>query len=103
MAQADDSIEPVEGKLLDGRRKKRQIVAIELPDAGEPLHERGVDAQPLDSWRDRAADVHERKDFSVRKPLAHDLERLLTAAHAGEPVVDDRQPQRPIPFCATSL
>jgi hypothetical protein len=91
MAETDDRVEAIEIELLDGQRKEREIVAIEPPDERQMLDERGVRPQAFDRRGNRPADVNQREELGVRKPLAQHFERLLAAAHAGQPVVHERQ------------
>ena len=91
MADADDKIEAIEGELLDGRREQRQVVAVVALHERQPLHERGVYRQAFDRRRHGPALVDQREQFGLRKPLAQDFEHLLAAAHAGQPVVHERE------------
>jgi hypothetical protein len=56
----------------------------------EPLDERRVDAMALDRRIDGAPHVDQRVDVGVGIELTQRVEHLLAAAHAGEPVVDQR-------------
>jgi hypothetical protein len=89
MAAADDQIEAFEIELLDEDRKQRQALAVIPAHAGQVLEQRVVDRRALDRRRDRAADVQQGEQLGAGIPLAQHLEHLLTAAHPGEPVVDD--------------
>jgi len=89
VADADDEIEAIERKLLDRRGEERQVVAIVPLDAWQPLHERRVCPQTLDRRRNRTAHMDQREELGVGKPLAQRLERILAAAHAGQPIVNE--------------
>ena len=75
----------VEGAHRGG--EQRQIVAVPLHHAGQPLQERRDDGHPLDHGRDAAGHVEEREEIGVGEELAEHFETALAAAHAREPVV----------------
>ena len=84
----------VEIELLDGERIQRQVGAIVGPREREVLQERGAHAVALDRRRHRPAVMEQGEDVGVGKQSAQTFEDLLTPAHAGEPVVDERGPHR---------
>src|SRR5262249_48325379 len=65
---------------------------VVTPYRRQPLNERRVDRSPFDGRGDGAWNVDQREELGVGKPLADDLERLLAAAHAREPVVREGEP-----------
>jgi hypothetical protein len=89
VAEAEDPVEAVEPEPLDGRGKERQVVAIVPGHARQVLDERGVDRPTLDDRRDAAGQVDQREQLRIGKALADHLERLLAAAHSGQPVVNE--------------
>ena len=89
MTRTDHQVDVVEVKLLDGKREERQVVTIEPVDQRQALDERGPDAMAGDRGRHAAGDVDQREQVGLGQQLTEDLEGLLAAAHAGEPVVNE--------------
>ncbi len=90
MAGRDDEIEAGEIQALDGAGKKRQVPAVVPAQEGGALQEAGADRVALELRGDRAREVEEGVDRRLREEAGDRLEHLLAAAHAGQPVVDQR-------------
>src|SRR5262245_29983681 len=94
MAGRDDEVVVREIERLDGPRVEADESPVAAPSEREP-RDPGLDhAAVLDRGRDAAATMHQRVEIRLREDLAEDLEALFAAAHAGQPVVDQRDPER---------
>ena len=93
VAGADDQLVRIQVELLDRQRKQREVLAVVGRRQRQPLNERRRDAVALDRRRHRAADVAQREDVGVGMQLAQRFEHALAAAHARQPVVNERRPQ----------
>jgi len=91
VAEADDRVEVIEVELLDSRGEQRKILPVVARDQRQVLDERHPRMQPLDGWRDRTRRVHKGEERRRGEAFAQDLEGLLSAPHAGEPIVHERQ------------
>ena len=93
-----DQVVAVEVELFDRRREERQVVRDRArPTNGSRWMSDGVTSAALD----RAATIVPGMWTSVKRSAAgkssqKTLERLLAPAHAGEPVVDERDAQEVI-------
>ena len=90
VAEGEHEVVAGEVEAAYRRREQREIAAVLRDRGGQPLDERGHDTAPLDHRRDAPGDVEQREDRRVREELAEDLETPLAAAHARQPVVDER-------------
>jgi hypothetical protein len=89
MTRADHELVAVEVKLLDGNREQWQVLAIQFAREWQPLDDRAPDLAALDNRRGGPRQMYQGKEIRGREHLAEHLERLLTATHAGEPVMDE--------------
>ena len=101
VARRQHQIVAGEVEALHRGREQRQVVAVAPLGLRQALDERGHDAALLDHGRDGSRHVQERVEVGGGKQLAEHLEAALAAAHAGEPIVDERdlRPVQPRPEC----
>ena len=86
---ADDEVVGIQVELLNGHGEKRQVLPIELAGEGQPVNRRLRDQASFNDRGDRALEIDQREQVRGREELAKDFKRLLPAAHAGDPVVDE--------------
>ena len=90
MARADDEVVAAEIDALDRRWKERQQAPVVARGERQALQPRRVNAMTLDPAGYRSGHVEQREDVGVGTDLAQRFEDPLSAAHAGEPVMDER-------------
>src|SRR5207247_9116392 len=82
-----------EGDGGRGGGEEGQVVAVAALGGGQVLDEGGPDVPRLQGRGHRAAHVEQGEDGSGREEAGQGEKHLLPAAHAGEPVVDERDLQ----------
>ncbi len=90
VTRADDEIESVEVELLDRGREERQILAVVASGRRQPLDERPDDPSLLECGGNRALDLEQGMNRRVRVEFRDGLQHALPAAHARQPVMDER-------------
>jgi hypothetical protein len=102
MAGTDDQIMVPEIKLLNGRGKEGEIVAIMLHDPGESLKEGCPDPHPLDDARETIPPMDQRIEICLGIELAQSLKNPLPSSHSCEPIMNDGDLQAAPPIDATA-
>ena len=91
MARTHHQVHVVEIELLDSKGEERQVVAVQPVHEGQVLDNRRTDAVAGDGRRDASWHMDQRQQVGVGQQLTENLEHLLAAPHAGEPVVNERR------------
>ena len=99
MAVTDEKVVSGEIKLPDGPGHERQKVAIVGGGVWELLERRRDDAVRFNRRAQAPRHMQERKNIRLREEIAKDLQHLFASAHAGEPILDDRDAARAHEAC----
>ena len=94
VARRQDEIVAPEVEAAHREREQGQVLAESARRAGQPLDEGRPDGPRLDGRRDAAGDVDEREDVRRGKEADQGLEDALPSPHAGQPVMDQRDPHQ---------
>ncbi len=98
VARRQDEVVAPEVEAAHREGEQREVLAEAARRARQPLDERRPDRARLDGRGDAAGDVDQCEDVGCGKETDQALQDALPAPHAGQPVMDQRDPhQSPIP------